>query len=230
MKKNLLIASIAGVTALSGIAAFTMSTWVQAADLQTSTKTAIQKMRTKTTDGKQAHGGRGVMEGRIMWFGGGDKWGFGMWGQFGGENSAVIAAIATNDYDAFVTALNADTNKPTDAKTPTQEQFTKMVSEYNKHKTVEAAIDANDYNAYVTATTPTQAEFTEIVAKHTQQKAMQTAITNKDYNAYVAALKVDTNRPTDAKTPTQEEFTKMIERKDAKAVKASSKTTSTTTK
>ena len=46
---------------------------------------------------------------------------------FGWENSAVKAAIDANDYTAFVKARNADTNKPSDATVPTQDQFSQMV-------------------------------------------------------------------------------------------------------
>lgn len=91
-----------------------------------------------------------------------------------------------------------------------------MVAQYAKHQARQAAIDANDYDAFVKATTPTKDEFTQIVAKNTQHKAIKTAIDNKDYNAFVAALKADTNRPADAEIPTQEEFTKMLEKKAEK--------------
>ncbi len=62
-----------------------------------------------------------------------------------------------------------------------------MVAQYAKHQARQAAIDANDYDAFVKATTPTKDEFTQIVAQNTQHKAIQTAIDNKDYNAFVTA-------------------------------------------
>lgn len=151
------------------------------------------------------------------WFGMGKwgKWGKGMWGEMHGmkQDPAVEAALKANDYNAFVTAFNANTNKPADATVPTQEQFNDMVKQYAKHAAREAAIEANDYNAFVAATTPTQAEFAEIVAHHQVQKAIETAITNKDYTAFVAAIKADTKRPTDAPVPTQEQFNNMIAKK-----------------
>jgi preprotein translocase subunit Sss1 len=87
-----------------------------------------------------------------------------------------------------------------------------MVSGYQKRQAVDNAIEANDYNAFVKASTPTQEEFNQIVTMHKTQKAIKAAIDNKDYNAFVTALKADTNRPTDAKIPTQEEFNKMLEK------------------
>ncbi|MBP6086175.1 hypothetical protein KA478_03135, partial [Patescibacteria group bacterium] len=125
--------------------------------------------------------------------------GMGRMGADGPQNPAVEAALKANDYTAFVAALKADTNRPSDAKTPTQDEFTKMVAHYTKRQAVEAAIEANDYTAFVKASTPTQDEFTAIVQKHQTKKAIQTAIDNKDYTAFVAALKADTNRPSDAK-------------------------------
>lgn len=215
MKKNLLIASIAGVTALTGIAALIWTSSAQAANENLSTSSArtklqnVMKKRQKVANGTsqgQWHGKRWGEKGG-MWFG--------MWGHFA-ENSDITKALAANDYNAFVTALKADTNRPTDAKTPTQEEFTKMVAQYAKHQARQAAIDANDYDAFVKATTPTKDEFTQIVAQNAQHKAIKTAIDNKDYNAFVTALKADTNRPADAKIPTQEEFTKMLEKRAEK--------------
>jgi uncharacterized short protein YbdD (DUF466 family) len=129
------------------------------------------------------------------------------------KNPAIEAALKANDYNAFVTAFKANTNKPSDATVPTQEKFNDMVKQYAKHAAKEAAIEANDYNAFVAATTPTQAEFAEIVAQHKLQKAIETTITNKDYTAFVAAIKADTKRPTDAPVPTQEQFNKMVAKK-----------------
>lgn len=43
------------------------------------------------------------------------------------QQSAMQTAIKNNDYTAFTTALASDTNKPADAKVPTQEEFTKIV-------------------------------------------------------------------------------------------------------
>lgn len=230
MKKNLLIASIAGVTALSGIVALTSTNSVQAANetlSASSAKTKLQnvmKKRQKATLGTtQDFQGNwsGTMQGQwrgkkgegMMWFGiGGGMW-IGVGWHFA-DDSDMWKAIAANDYSAFVTAFNADTNKPSDAKVPTQDQFTKMVEQYKKHQAVTSAIEANDYNAFVSATTVSKEEFATIVARHTAQKAIKTAVDNKDYNAFVAALKADTNRPSDATIPTQEEFNKMIENKD----------------
>lgn len=132
---------------------------------------------------------------------------------FGGmQNSAIKAAIDANDYNAFITARKADTNKPSDATQPTQEQFNQIVAQAKKHVAVEAALKANDYDAFVKATTPSKEEFAQQVAQYKVRTAIESAIQAKDYNAFLTALKSDTNRPSDAKIPTQDEFTKMVER------------------
>ena len=42
--------------------------------------------------------------------------------------TAMKAAVDAKDYDAFVKAWESNTNKPSDATVPTQEQFNKMVT------------------------------------------------------------------------------------------------------
>ena len=42
--------------------------------------------------------------------------------------TAMKAALEANDYNAFVKAWESNTNKPSDATVPTQEQFNKMVT------------------------------------------------------------------------------------------------------
>lgn len=123
--------------------------------------------------------------------------------------TAIQTAIKNNDYNAFTAAQWTGNSG---AKIITNEQFTDMVTKYNKNLAKETAIDNNDYNAFLTATTPTKEEFAAIVLKKKEQKAKQTAITNNDYDAFVAALNSDTNKPADAKVPTKEEFAKIVER------------------
>ena len=48
------------------------------------------------------------------------------------NNPAVEAALKANDYNAFLTAWNADTKKPANATAPTQAQFTEMATRYQK--------------------------------------------------------------------------------------------------
>lgn len=85
------------------------------------------------------------------------------------KHAAAEAALANNDYNAYVTAT-----------TPTQEEFAQRVAEYKTHAAIEAAIAANDYDAFVTAwnadtqkptgaTVPTKEQFTKMVTKHTSQ-------------------------------------------------------------
>ena len=149
---------------------------------------------------------------------GGDRRGKGMMGIFWGEeNSAITAALKANDYKTFVTAWNADTNKPSDATVPTETQFNTMVIKYKKHIAIQTALENNDYNAYVKATTPTQEEFNQQVSEYKTRSAMKTAIQNKDYKAFVAAWNADTNKPSDATVPTETQFNKMITKKEEKS-------------
>jgi hypothetical protein len=85
-----------------------------------------------------------------------------------------------------------------------------MVTHATKRAAVEAAIVANDYNAFVEAKKPTQAEFAKIVARYNTHKAIQAAITANDYNAFVTAWNADANKPANATVPTQAQFTKMV--------------------
>ena len=76
---------------------------------------------------------------------------------------------------------------------------------------VVTAIQANDYNAFVTAlaaekTAPTQDEFNTMVSTYTKQQAVKTAITNGDYQAYTTATSGD------KKVMTQDQFTQMVTR------------------
>lgn len=161
-------------------------------------------MRFGNGEGGFAHGWKPGAMHEGMFMKGGNK----MMVRFGGENSAIQTAIKNNDYNAFVTAWNADSNKPSDATVPTQEQFSKMVEMENKRAAVEAAIENNDYNAYVAATTPTKEEFNQIVSQHKSQAAVQAAVEAHDYAAFVEA----TNDSPMAGKITEEQFNKMIER------------------
>lgn len=128
--------------------------------------------------------GKMVMKGRMM--NGGKEFnsfigfGPGMMGhgmgmmKFGAHNEAITTALKNNDYNAFVTARNADTKKPAKATVPTKEEFAKMVTMYQKGEAIRTAIENNDYNAFVKATTPTQEQFNEIVKKAQEMKAKQT--------------------------------------------------------
>ena len=164
---------VAGISALA-ISALSVSGLVSAANT-----VSTPNNKSPQTQSQQFKGKKGMMRwemkgwqfwpGRGQWFDGqhgGPRW------MFGWENSAVKAAIDANDYTAFVKARNADTNKPSDATVPTQDQFNQMVSHAKKEVAVEAALKANDYNAFVKATTPTvptQDQFNQMV-EHTTAK------------------------------------------------------------
>lgn len=122
------------------------------------------------------------------------------------------AALAANDYNAFLKEWNADNHKPENATAPTQDQFTRMVEVYKKREAAQSAIEANDYDAYVKANTITKEEFADIVAQHKNRTAIQNAVEKNDYNAFVSAWNANPNKPTDATVPTKEQFAQMVTR------------------
>lgn len=156
---------------------------------------------------KVMHAEAGMMPGKggmfMIRFGGTD-----------GENSAMQEAITNGDYNAFVTAWNADTNKPAEATVPTEEMFDQMVEAEKKRVAIDTALETNDYDGYVKATTPTRDEFTKMSEMHIQHRAIHEAIKAKDYDAFVTAAK---NTPT--ANMTEEEFTQMSEAKPMKMEK-----------
>jgi hypothetical protein len=156
--------------------------------------------------------------GRGQGFGWDHRW---KWMFSGMQNSAIKAAIDANDYNAFVTARKTDTNKPSDATQPTQEQFNQIVSQSKKQAAVESALKANDYDAYVKATTPSKEEFAQQVTHYNTRTAIDAAIKAKDYTAFKTAWESNTDKPSDATVPTQAEFTKMVERFTAKSTTTS---------
>ncbi len=200
---------IAGISALA-ISTLSVSGLVSAANTSTTTSDTT----TKSQGFKW--GMKGMKRGNFwpgQWFWGehGGRW------MFGPENSAFKSAIDANDYNAFVTARNADTNKPSHATVPTQAQFTKMVEQSKKQTAVETALKNNDYDAFVKATTPSKEEFAQKVNEYKTRTAIQSAIKANDYTAFTTAWNADTNKPTDATLPTQDQFTKMVERFTAKS-------------
>ena len=94
-----------------------------------------------------------------------------------------------------------------------------MVAMYQKHQTIQAAIENNDYDAYAEATKPTREEFDRIVSHHKTQQAIEAAIENKDYNAFQTAIQ---NTPM-ADKMTETQFNAMIERRAQMAEKFSNK-------
>ena len=126
---------VAGISALA-ISALSVSGLVSAANTVSTPNNKSPQTQSQQFKGK------GMMKwemkgwqfwpGRDQWFDGqhgGPRW------MFGWENSAVKAAIDANDYTAFVKARNTDTNKPSDATIPTQDQFNQMV----EHTTAKTA-------------------------------------------------------------------------------------------
>jgi len=96
-----------------------------------------------------------------------------------------------------------------------------MVEQSKKQAAVEAALKANDYDAFVKATTPSKEEFTQKVNEYKTRTAIQSALKSNNYTAFTAAWNADTNKPTDATLPTQAEFTKMVEHFTAKSTTTS---------
>ena len=202
---------IAGISALA-ISTLSISGFVSAANTSTTSSETTAKSQGFKWAMKSMKRGN-FWPGKWFWGEHGGRW------MFGVENSAFKSAIDANDYNAFVTTRNADTNKPTNATVPTQTQFTKMVEQSKKQTAVESALKSNDYDAFVKATTPSKEEFAQKVSEYKTRTATQAAIKANDYEAYTAAWNADINKPTDATLPTQAQFTKMVERFTAKSTK-----------
>jgi hypothetical protein len=133
---------------------------------------------------------------------------------------AMKKAFENNDYNAFVTEFNVQLTKIT---VPTKEEFTKMVTNYKNRPSddqsapLQAAIQSNNYDAFVTAfktlrpsnvtdsVIPTKEEFAKMVTMVQQHNAVETAIKANDYDAFVKAF--NANKPV---VPTKEEFAKMV--------------------
>lgn len=144
-----------------------------------------------------------------------------------GLSKETKKAFESKDYDAFVTAWNADQAKVTP---PTTEEFAKMVERQKIHDQIELSIANSDYTSFVAAMKmmpmsvaktlkdgsvqqtpeliiPSQEEFTKMVQQKKNQQAIQKAISSNDYDGFLTARTA--NKPT---LPTKDEFTKMIER------------------
>jgi len=172
---------VAGISALA-ISALSVSGLVSAANTSSNTTTSSTTksqsfkwmMKWGMKDGK--------MEKWNFWPGRGQGFGWehgGKWMFRWMQNPALKAAIDANDYTAFIAARKADTNKPSDATQPTQEQFNQIVAHYKTRTAIDAAITAKDYNAFIIALKsntnrpsdariPTQDEFTKMIARATQ--------------------------------------------------------------
>jgi hypothetical protein len=104
------------------------------------------------------------------------------------SNDPVTQAIASNDYNAFVQALQQRDNV-------SQTQFNQVVQQYKQQQAEQNAIRNNDYNAWKSAMSGVadQSALTKDVfnAEMQEQKASQDAqqaIANNDYNAWKQAM------------------------------------------
>ena len=190
MKNKALVLAGLGLGSALTLSAFSLASANEATSTATNTTAITSATSTTRPANKMIMNFGGGKAERGMMHGGKEGGMFMM--KFGGpegENSAIRDAITNNDYNAFVTAWNADTNKPSDATVPTQEQFTQMATMAAKHATIEAALTNNDYDGYVKATTPTREEFTKMSEQHIAQNAIHAAIEAKDYDAFKSAAK-----------------------------------------
>lgn len=186
--KTLLVASVGSILAITALAIWGM-TFANGNGMKNASRgngswQAIQQRLQDWTglgSGAMMRGawkqGKGMGFERGVWLGwranparGGMNW-------FGNQNTAIQAALAANDYDAFVTAWNSIEHKRADVTLPTKEEFADRVAQYASRESIQTAIANNDYNAFVTAwnahtnkpshaTLPTQTQFAQIVAQH----------------------------------------------------------------
>ena len=203
MKRELVIGWVAVVAALSSLVFLGTQSSVDAGYSDMGWKWGYTMQKWWNFQGmKWGKNGHKGMWGDMMWMWVGmGKWWF-TW------NPAIQDALEKNDYNAFVTAWNADTKKSSKAIVPTQEQFAKMVTHHTKQQARLKAIENNDYDAFVEATKPTQEEFNQIVAQHKAQIAIQSAIQANDYAAFQNAIKWT---PKEGKV-TQAQFDRMVQK------------------
>lgn len=120
------------------------------------------------------------------------------------KNPEAHEALLAGDYEAFVEA----TADPRFSQNLTQEQFDLMTQHAQKRETIQTAIENEDYNAFVAASTPSEEEFAEIVEHHKKQQAIREAIENEDYEAFQ-----ETVSGTPMETMTEEQFQRLVEKK-----------------
>jgi len=210
MQKKVAIASIAWLAALSSIIVIA-NTWLAQASNDGSGSTTSSTQQTKTFDGER--GWKGGRKGPGWEMGMFDGW-LGMeWGRGGHmflNNTWAQTAITNNDYAAFQTAIKGTKSEGK----ITQDEFNKLVRAAQKKAAVDAAIEANDYDAFVEATKPTKEEFATIVKQHQTRAAVEVAVKNNDYAAFQTAVKWSP-----MENVTQAEFTKMVDHQTSKTSK-----------
>ena len=114
-------------------------------------------------------------------------------GMFGpGENTQVSAALESGNLSAYRQALIEENAKLVNSIT--EEEFQQMAGRHVASKEMETALEAKDYNGFVTAlqkentnATISQAQFNAMVERDNTHDAMEAAVDNADYNAYVSA-------------------------------------------
>jgi len=82
-------------------------------------------------------------------------------------NSDAQKAITANDYTAFIATIKGS---PMEGKI-TQEQFNHMVLAQKRRTAIDAAIEKNDYAAFVEANKVSESEFTQMVKMHKERPA-----------------------------------------------------------
>jgi hypothetical protein len=155
------------------------------------------------------------------------------------KTNALQTAIKANDYTAFVKAFEA--NKPTLSNgtssmavipTPTQSEFSQLITMHNNHEAMKNALLANDYTAFVKAfeankpTVPTQEEFTKMVEMHKNMKTAQGTLKNAKAEVKNSKRTLKTIRK---EWTVAEKYTAKAEVKEAKTeVKEAKKTVKST--
>lgn len=137
------------------------------------------------------------------------------------ENNADIKdAIDNNDYESFISALSEIDSDV--AQRISEERFEHMVQRIDEREKVQAAIEAEDYDAFISAINENRAEgmtlekFNEIVERHNTHEAIEDAIENNDYEAWIEAVSSLPHAPDIADVITEEDFSTLIELHEAK--------------
>lgn len=211
-------ALIVATTSIATIAALGLSNAQTPSSTTSSSNSTTSNSATSTEKTQKQFGDERWMrwEKGMGWMG--NFWDFGWnrwWKWMNVLSDSAKTALTNWDYNAFKTAVASDSR----LSNITQEQFNEMATREKKMLAIQAAIKANDYQAYVKATTPTQDEFNKLVARENSKIAIENAIKANDYNAFLTAWKLDTSRPADITAPTQQMFSKIVEKYNKKSQK-----------
>lgn len=113
------------------------------------------------------------------------------------QSTAAVSALTSGNFEGFKSALKKESDQKIDAMT--QEQFAQLQNRYEVGQKVQAAIDANDYNAFVSIAPDkmkerinSPEEFAKLAERNVKRKQFESrlneAAKNKDKKVFVSVL------------------------------------------